>query len=197
MGAVLLTPARLTAPLDTDAAKAVSRTIPLLAIRHGETTLMRDRVEHPPASACSTGGSFVYFIQAESGGPVKIGHSVDPGQRLSQLQSSSPYKLVIRAVIPGDRAKEREFHHLFHKQRIRGEWFEPCPLMTKLGRVVCGDEPMPTSNGYVEFSSRSQTSSGMERLKSALDFAQQREQHRGAGYPFKIGKSSRSRPKGP
>jgi hypothetical protein len=39
----------------------------------------------------------VYFIQAESGGPVKIGKSTRPENRLRQLQTSHPVKLLLLA----------------------------------------------------------------------------------------------------
>lgn len=75
----------------------------------------------------------VYFIQAEHGGPIKIGYTAGaPGQRLLELQSGNPYTLVIRKVVPGDRVFEQGLHLLFAGDRLRGEWFRPSPTICAL-----------------------------------------------------------------
>lgn len=53
---------------------------------------------------------FVYFIQAEHGGPVKIGWARDPAKRLRELQTGSPHRLVVRATIAGALADEAALH---------------------------------------------------------------------------------------
>ena len=67
---------------------------------------------------------FIYFIQSEKGGAIKIGLSKNPEERLNELQTSTPYKLKLLAKIKGDISKERELHRRFARYRIRGEWFE-------------------------------------------------------------------------
>jgi Meiotically up-regulated gene 113 len=66
---------------------------------------------------------FIYFIQSGVSGPVKIGLSKTPVQRVSKLQTGNPRDLILRHVIPGDRGVESELHDRFKPARIRGEWF--------------------------------------------------------------------------
>jgi hypothetical protein len=76
------------------------------------------------------GQSYVYFVQAEHGGPVKIGFSLDPQKRLIDLQATSPYSLRIigtirRKTVEGGRWLEAMYHRTFALSRLHGEWFEP------------------------------------------------------------------------
>jgi len=64
-----------------------------------------------------------YFIQADSGGPVKIGKTGNPEQRLKDMQTGSPVKLMIIHIINED--VESQMHRRFAKHRIHGEWFKP------------------------------------------------------------------------
>lgn len=73
-----------------------------------------DRLGHP---------SFIYFIQESGDGPVKIGFSRRPERRPHELQTGNPRELVLRHVVPGDRAMESQLHRRFEPARIRGEWF--------------------------------------------------------------------------
>lgn len=68
--------------------------------------------------------SYVYFIQAQEGGPVKIGWTVNPHKRLKALQAASPYKLVIRYTLRGTQQLEHYLHERFASSRLEGEWFE-------------------------------------------------------------------------
>jgi excisionase family DNA binding protein len=67
----------------------------------------------------------VYFIQGAAGGPIKIGVAHTPEQRLRELQVGHPTALVIRKVMPGGVAYERELHTRFARARLCGEWFRP------------------------------------------------------------------------
>ena len=69
--------------------------------------------------------SFVYFIQGENGGPIKIGLSQDVKKRLYALQIGHPDNLVVLVDIPGDEVVELEMHKKFDDCRLRGEWFKP------------------------------------------------------------------------
>ena len=63
-----------------------------------------------------------YFVQATSGGPIKIGLTQNcPFRRLSELQTGSPTRLQIVGMVEGNR--ERELHMRFDRQRLHGEWF--------------------------------------------------------------------------
>src|SRR6266516_4062528 len=70
----------------------------------------------------------VYFVQAEDGGPVKIGYTGGRSRdwvanRLGQLQTASPYRLVVRAAFPAHPVYERMLHDVFAADRVQGEWF--------------------------------------------------------------------------
>jgi hypothetical protein len=70
----------------------------------------------------------VYFIGGKEG-PVKIGVSLNPGQRLENLQTASPEPLDLLAVVPGGLQLERAYHEAFAHLRIRGEWFRRDEIM--------------------------------------------------------------------
>lgn len=65
----------------------------------------------------------VYFIQAVSG-PVKIGFSETPGNRLNALQAATHEQLTLIRTLGGTHADERWLHQYFSARHIRGEWFE-------------------------------------------------------------------------
>lgn len=66
----------------------------------------------------------VYFI-ASVDGPIKIGTAVDPDSRLRGLQTASPARLNLLAVIDGGADIERGLHRRFAADRLSGEWFNP------------------------------------------------------------------------
>lgn len=81
---------------------------------------------------------FVYFVQAGVGGPIKIGFSWDPVERMGQLQASNPHPLSLLAEIPGSYELEREYHVRFKDGHILREWFLPeTPgLAEEIDRIV-------------------------------------------------------------
>lgn len=68
---------------------------------------------------------YVYFVQGESGGAIKIGHSLDPQGRLKGLQTGYPDTLTLLLLIPGGEDVERAYHRKFAAFSLRGEWFKP------------------------------------------------------------------------
>lgn len=68
---------------------------------------------------------FVYFIQGESGGPIKIGYTQDIKSRLTSLQTGCPETLKLLLAIPGKIADEQKIHAELDPYRMRGEWFSP------------------------------------------------------------------------
>lgn len=68
---------------------------------------------------------FVYFIQGECGGGIKIGFSKKPEERLKQLQTGYPDTLKILCLVPGNEQTERIFHKQFDAFRLNGEWYKP------------------------------------------------------------------------
>lgn len=84
--------------------------------------------------------SWVYFVQGADGGPVKIGRSASPVDRLSALQTANPSRLRIVAKMAGGGAVERSMHALFAADRIRpdGEWFRASQALTTFMREIGG-----------------------------------------------------------
>lgn len=74
-------------------------------------------------------GCFVYFAQAVSGGPIKIGVSRDISARLATLQTGSPLILRILGFQEGSRAIEAALHRRFAAHHVHNEWFEPCEAL--------------------------------------------------------------------
>src|SRR5262245_43185129 len=70
---------------------------------------------------------FVYVIHAVGTGRVKIGYSLEPTKRLSDLQTASPFPLELIGMRPGTPDLERAIHQHLHKYHCVGEWFEIKP----------------------------------------------------------------------
>ena len=69
---------------------------------------------------------FVYFIQDEFSGRIKIGTTKDVRDRLKRIQIFSPISsLKIIGCMEGSYKKENFLHRKFKKFRLHGEWFEP------------------------------------------------------------------------
>lgn len=68
----------------------------------------------------------VYFVQPERGGLVKIGFTTKSvPERVRELQTGCPDKLVVLATEDGGESKEAELHEEFADLRVVGEWFKP------------------------------------------------------------------------
>jgi hypothetical protein len=70
----------------------------------------------------------VYLMRIE-GGPSKIGLSLDPENRMRQLQTGMPFKLHLVHVVWCDSLvdavkTEQEWHLILTLWHIRGEWFD-------------------------------------------------------------------------
>lgn len=75
----------------------------------------------------------VYFLRpVGQTGPIKIGCSRWPRQRLDVFLSWSPVELEIAAMIDGGFDLERRLHGIFSSHRIRHEWFRPVPELVAL-----------------------------------------------------------------
>jgi hypothetical protein len=75
--------------------------------------------------------AWVYFIRpVGQEGPVKVGCSGVPENRLLALATWSPYPLEIVARYPGTLETERRFHALFADSYSHREWFHATPLIS-------------------------------------------------------------------
>ena len=69
---------------------------------------------------------FVYFVRmVDRVGPIKIGYSWHPEERLKALAVWSPYELEIAAVANGEPVLEAQVHNHFFDLHLHHEWFEP------------------------------------------------------------------------
>jgi hypothetical protein len=87
----------------------------------------------------------IYFIQDSTTCCIKIGYTANSaGCRMATFQTGNPSKLVLLAVMPGEKADERNLHVRFdaHRHPDGGaEWFKPAPpLLQYILRVV--DDPL-------------------------------------------------------
>lgn len=69
---------------------------------------------------------WIYFIQEEGGDAIKVGFANDVDERLKQLQTGNPRRLILLVAMPGDSAMEAVLHRCWERYRIRGEWFVDC-----------------------------------------------------------------------
>jgi hypothetical protein len=67
--------------------------------------------------------SFVYVMEGEAGGPIKVGRAKDPWARARDLQTGNPYTLRVLHVLIGDHELEWQLHHRLKDSRLQGEWF--------------------------------------------------------------------------
>ncbi len=79
---------------------------------------------------------YVYFIQNTNTRAIKIGYTSNVKSRLSILQSSSPDKLKLLEILPGDWRDEKDFHYRFKHLRIKGEWFNPADDLIKFIKSI-------------------------------------------------------------
>lgn len=85
---------------------------------------LRDTALTQPRSPTVPWG-FTYFVRR--GDAIKIGHSGNPKQRISDLQICFPEPLEVIAVIPNTIIDEPTAHKKFAHLRLSGEWFQATP----------------------------------------------------------------------
>lgn len=100
--------------------------------------------------------SAVYFVQAEDGGPVKIGwaHAYAVRRLLSTLQVGNPARLVIRRLVAGGAELEKLIHGHLARYRVRetGKWFYDAPEVSRLATPRADPAPvvsLKTGHGWL------------------------------------------------
>lgn len=92
--------------------------------------------EAPLRESVSVGS--IYFIQAETGGAVKVGwtSSRSAESRLQQLQCGNPNKLrIVRLIENASQGDERALHKRFSSLRVLNEWFD-ASVLEEVGDVA-------------------------------------------------------------
>lgn len=87
--------------------------------------------------------TFVYFVAPAMGGPIKIGCSWHPVDRLESLMAWAPYPLQILAHAPGSFDDERTIHGVFAEHWSHSEWFRPHPDIYALINLVRATGEIP------------------------------------------------------
>lgn len=93
---------------------------------------MQSRFPKPQAPYTLKTEGFIYFVQAEAGGLVKIGWATNVEKRLATMQMVCPIPLTVLARFAGSVPAERALHQRFAAHRQHGEWFSPCPELMAL-----------------------------------------------------------------
>lgn len=66
----------------------------------------------------------VYFVEATAVNKVKIGTSVDPGERVRKIRTASPVDVELIYKFRGGAEEEKALHNKFAKFKLDNEWFE-------------------------------------------------------------------------
>ena len=75
---------------------------------------------------------FIYFIRPVGmDGPIKIGHSIEPLNRLNAFSTWSPFPLEIIGSVPGAMADETFLHQCFSDLHTHREWFLSNPALRR------------------------------------------------------------------
>jgi hypothetical protein len=86
---------------------------------------------------------FTYFIRAARAGLVKIGHSVDPDERMASLQTANGDDLEMIGHARGGHDLERYLHKRLGVHRRRGEWFTLAPeVAAVIAEVLSASDPL-------------------------------------------------------
>ncbi len=81
----------------------------------------------------------IYFIQAVTGGPIKIGYSAYVVGRVRELQTGSATRLTVLCLETGTRASERALHNAFAADAMEGEWFAPSDALRSKVKELGGE----------------------------------------------------------
>lgn len=86
----------------------------------------------------------MYFIRAGDKGPIKIGSSNTPLNRLRELQTGHSEDLhLLGVILAGSSVEEKLLHKKFQYLRQRGEWFIPAEPLLEFIEMNAIDLPRP------------------------------------------------------
>lgn len=87
-----------------------------------------------------TKDGFIYFMKPVGmDGPIKIGCSNWPSDRLKQIMVWSPVELELLHCFKADRSIERKLHRCFSDLHVRSEWFKADDRLVKfIADLVAG-----------------------------------------------------------
>lgn len=79
-------------------------------------------------------GEYVYFLQEQSTGTIKIGCTRRLATRIADLTALNGSAVELLGFIKGYDLTERALHTIFAADRLHGEWFKPSPELVALAR---------------------------------------------------------------
>lgn len=89
----------------------------------------------------------LYIVQAESGGPLKIGFARCINKRVAELECGSPVPLRLLGAYDCSLRDEQAIHRTLKPLRVRREWYRPHraiqALMCALPEVVVPEGRCP------------------------------------------------------
>lgn len=83
-------------------------------------------------------GNLTYLLYAPVTGRIKIGRTTHLNRRLSAIRRQAGVSVELLARIYSHPRMETDLHRCFLPECIEHEWFEPCPDLWRLVRVVNG-----------------------------------------------------------
>ncbi len=92
----------------------------------------------------SNDSHYVYFVEQEGLGFIKVGVAKNVEKRITKLQTASPVKLkLLTAILVGGRNQaffmEKAIHERLKKYRVEGEWFKCEP--ERIGLLLKNGNP--------------------------------------------------------
>jgi hypothetical protein len=99
------------------------------AIKHERNPADFPTLSRQCAHCVRNASKWVYFIRVGDDGPVKIGITTKPQDRLWALQQASPARLQFLALFRAAQCHESELHHFYEREWLRGEWFRASPRL--------------------------------------------------------------------
>lgn len=79
----------------------------------------------PPLPRSDGKTPYIYFLQRDYDGLIKIGFSTVPDHRCSVIAYNHACRVELLHWCPGGRALERHYHEMFADEWVTGEWFSP------------------------------------------------------------------------
>jgi hypothetical protein len=95
--------------------------------------------------------TFVYFVQMGEDGPIKVGQTTKPLQRLESLQNGNPYPLRFTRIEIWPGSQECYIHGIFKDYRLRGEWFRRHPALAAIADVAPDPDLIGSALAYESF----------------------------------------------
>jgi len=92
-------------------------------IQRNYKNLIYSKTKHQIDKKLFTG--YIYFVQGENGGAIKIGYSENVNQRIIKLQTGYPDKLILLGKFNGTYEIESKIHDELKAYNLKGEWFKP------------------------------------------------------------------------